>query len=406
MPKKLLEGIKVVDFGWSLVGPLISKDFADWGAEVIRIESSTRVGLFRTLGHFKDDIEGYNRNGIFNQVNTSKLGVTINLALPRGKELAKRFVARADIVVENFAGGAMERMGLSYEELQKVKPDIIMVRSSMFGQKGPWSSAEAFGSQGVPLAGFSHLHGWPDRKPAASPGGGPDTDYIAPSFCVLAAVGALLYRHRTGKGQCIDLAQYETGIHFLAPTILDYTVNQQVAMRKGNHCDYAAPHGIYRCIGEFRWCAIAVFTDEEWNNFCRIIGNPLWTDDPKFNTFSGRKENEDELDKLIETWTLNHSPEEIMNTMQTAGVSAGVVQNAEDLLIRDPHMKHRQLYRELDHPEVGKYWAYGPTFQLSKCDWEMQRAFLMGEHNEYALKEIIGLSDDEIAELVIEGVLE
>jgi len=174
----------------------------------------------------------------------------------------------------------------------------------------------------------------------------------------------------------------------------------------GNRLTYAAPHGAYRCRGEDRWCVIAVFTDEEWESFCRVIGNPAWSNDSKFTTLLARKKNEEELDRLVEEWTINYSPEEVMSMMQAAGVPAGVLETAEDMLEHDPQLKHRHYFWELDHPEVGKYRTARPSFVLSKTPYEMRRAPLLGEHNEYALKKVLGMSDEEIAELVIEGVTE
>ena len=352
------------------------------------------------MGPFKDEIPGLNRSGNFNQWNTGKLGVALNLAHPRGVEIARRLASRADIVVENFAGGVMEKLGLGYEDLKKIKPDIIMLSSCIYGQTGPLAKHPGTGHQLTGLAGFNHIAGWPDRQP---PYLGPYTDYIAPHFNVLVLLAALDYRRRTGKGQYIDISQYETGIHFLAPIVLDYAVNHRVADRMGNRSDYAVPHGAYRCRGEDRWCVIAVFTDEEWQSFSRVISKPAWTNDPRFATLQARKENEDELDRLVEEWTINHTAEEVMTMMQAAGVGAGVVQTSEDLLEHDPQLRHRHFFRELDHPEVGKYHAPRPTFVLSKAPYELQRAPLMGEHNEYALKELLGMSDEEIAELIIEG---
>jgi benzylsuccinate CoA-transferase BbsF subunit len=174
----------------------------------------------------------------------------------------------------------------------------------------------------------------------------------------------------------------------------------------GNRHSDAAPHGAYRCHGEDRWCAIAVFTDEEWQSFSKVIGDPRLTTNLKFSTLLARKENEDELDSLVEEWTINRSAEEVMNLLQAAGVAAGVVQTGEDLLEHDPQLKHRQFFQELDHPEIGKHYARCPAFTLSKSSCEVQRAPLLGEHNEYLLKETLGMSDEEIAELVIEGVVE
>jgi crotonobetainyl-CoA:carnitine CoA-transferase CaiB-like acyl-CoA transferase len=174
----------------------------------------------------------------------------------------------------------------------------------------------------------------------------------------------------------------------------------------GNRCPHAAPHGAYQCQGDDRWCSIAVFTDKDWENFCRVIGNPAWTKDPRFATLALRKENEDELDCLVEEWTISHSAEEITARMQAAGVAAGTVQTTEDAMDHDPQLRQRGFFCELDHPEIGKYRAPRSSFVLSKSPCELKRAPLLGEHNEYALKEILGMSDEEIAELVIEGVLE
>ncbi|MFC1940365.1 CaiB/BaiF CoA transferase family protein [Chloroflexota bacterium] len=403
MREKVLEGVKVADFTRVFSGPLATKILADYGAEVVKIEGKVRADIERAQRPMKDNIAGWNRAGMFNQYNTTKLSVTLNLAHPKGVEVAKKFVAWADVVMENFTGGAMERMGLGYEELKKVKPDIIMVSSCMQGQTGPYATMPGFGGQLTALAGLGHIAGWPDREP---PYIGVYTDFIAPHFHVTTLISALLYRRQTGKGQYLDFSQYENAVHFIAPLVLDYTVNRRVANRMGNHYSYAAPHGVYRCRGEERWCAIAVFTDEEWQNFCEVIGNPTWTEDPKFLTLLARKQNEDELDKLVEEWTVNHLEGEVMSLMQSAGVAAGVAQTGKDLLEHDPQLKHRHFYWEVEHPEVGKYLAPGHSSMLSKSPYEVQRAPLMGEHTEYALKGIAGISDEEIAELVAIGAVE
>ena len=402
--EKPLEGVKVIDFTWAAVGPISTKTLADWGAEVIKIESQSKPDSIRVAGPHKDGIPGLNRSGDFARWNTGKLSIAINLARPKGVEVAKRLVAWADIVVENFAGGVMERIGLGYEELRKVKPGIIMLSSCMQGQTGPYANHPGTGYHLTGLAGFHQITGWPDRPPTAPEG--PYIDFIAPRFSALAALAALDYRRRTGKGQYIDMSQYENGVHFMAPLILDYVVNRRTAKRVGNRYPYAAPHGAYRCRGEDRWCAIAVFTEEEWQNFGKVIGNPAWTSDPRFSTLSVRRENEDELDKLVEEWTVNYSAENVMARMQAAMISTGVLENAEDLLMHDPQLRHRHSFWELDHPEIGKHYVHGPSFVLSKSSYELRRAPLLGEHNQYALKEIIGMSDGEIADLVLEGVIE
>ncbi len=391
MEAKPLEGVKVVDFSWVYVGPLTVKTLADYGAEVIKIGSRIRP-------------EPTGRPAGLLEYNTSRLGVTLNLAHPKGMEVAKRLVAWADIVVENFAGGIMKKMGLGYEELKKVKPDIIMLSSCLQGQTGPHANLPGFGASAVAQSGITSIVGWPDREKPVSLHS--YTDFVVPHFNVLAILAALDYRRRTGKGQYIDTSQYETALHFMAPLVLDYAVNHRVASRMGNRLAYAAPHGAYRCRGEDRWCAIAVFTDEEWETFCGVIGNPAWTKEPKFSTLLGRKQNEDELDRLIEGWTTNKAAEDVMTMMQAVGVAAGVLQTVEDLLEHDPQLRYRHFYWELEHPEVGKYQAYRPLFVLSKATCELRRAPLLGEHTEYALKKVLSMSDEEIAELVIEGAIE
>jgi len=402
--KKLLEGIKVVDFTWNIVGPLTTKTLADYGAEVIRLEHESRPDPARALAFpFKDDLPGLNRSHIFNKWNTNKLSVALNLADPRGIEIARRFIARADIVIETFAGGVLAKMGLGYEEIKKIKPDIIMLSSCMMGQTGPHATHPGYGWNLGALSGYFHITGWPDRTPVAPDG--PYTDFIAPRFSIPTILAALDYRRRTGQGQFIDLSQYETGIHFLAPLILDYAINKRVGNRMGNRSVFAAPHGAFCCRGEDRWCAVAVFTDEEWQSFCQVIGNPAWTGDPRFATLQSRQENEDELERLVETWTINRSAEEVMTVMQAAGVGAGVLQNGEDMLELDPQLRHRRSFREVDHPEIGKYRPPRTSFILSKVPCELRPAPLLGEHSEYALKEFLGMTDEEIVELVVGGII-
>jgi benzylsuccinate CoA-transferase BbsF subunit len=319
MPKKLLEGVNVVDFTWHLTGPLTTKFLSDCGAEVIHVESRKRPDIQRVN----------DTKGSFNQFHTGKLGITLNLAVPAGLELAKKLIARADVVVENFSGGAMERMGLGYAVLKKIKPDIIMLSSCMQGQTGPHARLPGSGHKLTGLAGFSTITGWPDRLPGNILA---YTDFIGPRFNVIAILAALEYRRRTGKGQYLDMSQYENSIHFMTPLILDYVVNKRTAERQGNQCSYAAPHNAYRCRGEDRWCVIAVFTDDEWQSLGRVLGNPAWTGDPKFATLLGRKQNEAELDRRLEEWTISRTAEEVMTSMQAAGVAAGVVETGEDLM--------------------------------------------------------------------------
>ncbi len=399
-----LKGIKVADFSWVGVGPWTAKYLAEHGAEVVHIESSTRPDLLRTTPPYKDNIPGINRSAYFAIFNNDKYSISLNLNRPRGVEVAKKLVAWADIVIESFSPGRMKRWGLGYEELQKVNPDLIMLSTTQQGQTGPHAGHPGFGTQLVSMAGFTHLTGWIDREPSNPYGA--YTDTITPRFAVAALMAALVRRRRTGKGQYLDLSQYETGIHFLAPLILDYIVNGRIAERKGNRSPAAAPHGAYPCQGEDRWCVIAVSSDEEWRNFCRAIAAPPWTQDPRFATLWGRKENEDELDKLVADWTCQFTPEEVIAILQAVGVTAGVVESCRDVHF-DAQLKHRQTFPELNHPEIGRHTYNAPAFRLSETPCQLKRpAPCLGQHTEYVCTQILGMSDEEFVQLLSEGVLE
>jgi crotonobetainyl-CoA:carnitine CoA-transferase CaiB-like acyl-CoA transferase len=256
----LLEGIRVIGFTWAFVGPQTSKFLADCGAEVIKIESQSRPDLWRIMGPFKDNKPGLDRSIPYATFNTNKRSLTINLTKPKGLDIIYKLIATADIVIDNFAGGTMQRMGLGYEKLKKVKPDIIMLSACMHGQTGPYAIHPGFGNQLTALCGFSYISGWPDREPVDL---GAYTDLVAPMFNVLAIGAALEYRRRTGKGPFLDMSEYESGLHLMGPLLLDFTVNNNIANRMGNFCPDAAPHNFYQCRGEQgEWCAISVFTDE------------------------------------------------------------------------------------------------------------------------------------------------
>jgi benzylsuccinate CoA-transferase BbsF subunit len=405
MKERALEGVKIADFSWMGVGPIAMKYAANLGAEVIRIESSTRVDHTRTSLPYKDWQPGLNRSGIFNYFNDSKYSITLNLKMPQAQEVARRIIRDwADVVADAHLPGIMEDWGLDYETLSKEKPDLIHVATSLQGKTGTYSRLPGHGIVGSQLAGFSVITGWPDREPTVPFGA--YTDFTAFPFMVIALIAALLYRRRTGKGQYIDMSQLEASVQLLAPPVMDYMINGWILERMGNRDAYSAPHGVYRCQGDERWCAIAVSTDEEWGRFCSVISDPAWARDPKFTTLGGRKENEDELNIRVEEWTVNYPPEEVMRLMQAGGVPAGVVQSGEDL-VKDAQLNHRGTHVILNHPEVGQHIYAQPPYRLSKTPPELtQPAPCIGEHNEYVLKEILGMSDDKVADLLIEGALE
>jgi len=404
MANKALAGVKVVTFEIALAGPMTTSMLASYGAEVIRVESRTRIDWMRQVGPFIGGERKSNEGSVcYLAPNAGKFDLSVDLKHPRAMEVITRLVKWADVVTENFAGGVITRLGLGYEELRKIKPDIIMLSSSIYGQTGSFAQVPGYGAILTALTGLSHLTGFPDQLPQAP--GFAITDFIAPRINVLAIVAALEYRRRTGKGQCIDASQMETIVPLLTPVLLEYEVNGKEASRMGNRSTRAAPHGVYRCKGDDRWCAIAVFSDKEWQQFCQVINNPAWTEAPEFSTLTERVKNAEKLDALVEEWTVNHTPEEVMKLMQDAGITTGVVQCGQDL-DNDPQLKHQSFFQKLDHPGLGGFSYTGMPAQLSKTPYEVKRAPFLGEHTDYICTKVLGFSDEDFVQLVADRVLE
>jgi len=404
MAGNALTGVKVADFTWSVAGPLTVKFLADHGAEVIHIESSTRPELLRVLPPFRDRKPGINRSAYNACLNNNKYGLSLDMNHPRAKEVLHRLIHWADVVTENFSPGVMAKWGLSYEDLVKIKPEMIMFSTSQMGQTGPRAKVAAYGTQLVSLAGFTYLTGWADRDPTGPYG--PYTDTTLPHIGVAAIMTALIHRCRTGKGTYIEISQFETALNFISPVLLDYAINHRVATRNGNRCPDSVPHGVYRCRGEDRWCAIAIFSDEEWGRLCQVMGRPELATVPQFGSLQLRRENEDEIDRLISEWTAERSAEEVMRILQNAGIAAGVAQTGQDLLENDPQLAHRRFFQKLKHKEIGKHYYEAPPFRLSKTPCELTTPGpRMGEHNEYVCKKILGFSDKEYNDLMTDSVL-
>jgi benzylsuccinate CoA-transferase BbsF subunit len=333
------------------------------------------------------------------------MSLSLNMKNPKGLGVAKDLIGWADVVMENFTPGVMDKWGLGYEALRKINPRIIMVRQNGFGIEGPYKNLAAFGMILAAIAGIPNYIGWPDRGPLPV-GVGAYTDGISPRFASAALIAALDYRDRTGKGQLIDLAQFETTLYYLLPAILDTAVNKREPVRNGNAAWYAAPHNVYPCKGEERWCTIAVTDDRQWKALCRTIGEPELAKDPRFDTLEHRKENESELNAIIEAWTTERKPEEVMAVMQAAGVAAGIVENAEDIY-NDPQLRERGLLWPMKHPEMGEFTHLGSSMVLSKTPAQARAPSpCMGEHNETILTEILGKTEAEYRELLVAGALE
>jgi benzylsuccinate CoA-transferase BbsF subunit len=402
---RALSGIRVVEFALFAAGPLVGKHLAEHGAEVIRVESRTSPDGFRVhYPPFKDDRPGLERGGSYALFNDQVLGITLNLKQPRAVALARDLVSHCDIVIENLVPGVMERLGVGYSALREVKPDLIMLSSCNQGQTGRRAAQRGFGSQLTSMSGFTHLTGYGESEEPMLLYG-PYVDFVAAGFGLIAVLAALDYRRRTGKGQHIDLSQYEAGIQFLTPVLLDAQVNQRIHRGEANRDPHAAPHGVYPCKGADQWCAIAVFGNEEWNAFTRAAEKPEWAADPRFTSHESRKRHEDELDEAIGAWTRSLDVDVVVARLQSAGVRAGKVLSVADVF-RCPQLTHRQQWVALDHPEFGTYEHEALPFILSETPGELRRSCpQLGEHNEYVFEKILGLPPDEIRRLEDEGVI-
>ncbi|MFC1971569.1 CaiB/BaiF CoA transferase family protein, partial [Chloroflexota bacterium] len=370
---------------------------------VVRVESHRRPDLLRILLPFKDYIPALDRGVLFPTANTNKYSVALDISKPEGKEIAKRLIVWGDIVTESFSPGTMKRMGLDYEEASKLNPDIIYFSTSSQGQYGPLASFAAYGAQSASLAGLALLCGHPEHDPVHVYGA--YTDFLAPYYLAFALIGALNRRRKTGKGMYLDQSQVESGVTMIAPSVLDYTVNGRIARRMANRDPRAAPHGAYKCQGDDRWITIAVFSKDEWAGFCKTLGQPEWTSDSKFRNLAGRKENEDELDRLVAEWTIKYTAEQVMDLMQAQGVPAGIASTGEDLY-NDPQLKHREHFVYLEHKVIGRHAYQNEAIRFSKSPPEFRKAGpCIGEDNEYIYKDILGLSDDDISNLLAEGTI-
>jgi crotonobetainyl-CoA:carnitine CoA-transferase CaiB-like acyl-CoA transferase len=401
--KRPLEGIRVADFTWVWAGPFCTLQLAHLGAEVIRVETATRPCITRLLPPWPEGRPGINRSGYFNQYNQGKRSLTLNLKQPEALEIAKRLIAKSDIVTENFAGGVMDRLGLGYETLCQIKPDLIMIALSGYGATGPEKEYISYGPAQVPMSGLSSLTGYKGWRPMhvgisyGDPNGG-----LHGAFAVLCA---LMYRARTGKGQYIDLSQWETSTAMVAEGLLEYSMNGTQPERDGNHNSYMSPHGIFRSSGNDRWVSLAVRTDDEWQRFCTVLEQPTLAQDGRFTTLVLRKRHEDVLDAIVTAWTSTRTPEEATAQLQTVGIPAAPVMSNMELAI-DPHLNSRPIFVRLDHAEVGQQQHVGIPWQLSKTTLSVRApAPLLGQDTECVLHNILGYSEEEISRLREQQVL-
>jgi len=403
--RRPLEGIRVCDFCWVWAGPTCTGFLTSLGAEVIKIETWLRMDSSRsTVRRYGTEPSPPNQSLPYNTLNPGKQAITLNARHPRGNDLVKELVKVSDVVTNNFAAGVMDRIGLGYEALKEIRPDIIMLSMSGFGATGPLQGYHGYQPTFEALSGLSDISGYPGGAPIRS-GAGAHIDIVNGMAAASAVMMALNYRLETGEGQFIDLSEWEVPCALLGEEFVGYSMNHRNPTRRANRDDVMAPHNCYPCQGEDKWISIAIATEEEWQALCGAMGNPEWTRQREFSDAFSRWKNQEELDKLIGEWTKQYTHCEVMDMLQKVGVAA-IPSFSEAELLADPHTKERDCWVELEHPEAGKALIFSTPWKLSETPAGITRhAPLVGEHNERVFLELLGMPVEEFAELIGEQVL-
>ena len=402
---RVFEGVRIADFAWVGVGPNATMQMAFHGAEVIRIESSLKPDTFRSGGPRPQGDRSLDGSAYFAKFNRGKRGMALNLQHPRAVEVAKRLVAVSDVVTESFAPGFLNRIGLGWDDLRAVKPDLIMASMSMEGQTGPHAGFRGFGLTLQATAGVTALTGWPDRQPVGT--GVAYTDWIATHVAIIALLAALDYRRRTGEGQYIDVSQLEASSLVLDATLIDALNTGRVQPPLANRDLRYAPHGVFPCAGDDRWCAIATTSDAQWHALASVISEERsLAGDERYASAAQRLAAQDELEPLIAAWTCSRSVEEVEQTLQSVGVPAHRVAAMRDVQ-DDPQLAHREHWRRSEHPVIGDVSYETPAWRFSNTPPPPPaHSPLLGQDNEYIYRELLGYSEEEFTELLIEGVMQ
>ena len=390
----ILSGLRVLDFSWVLAGPYATRILADFGAEVIKVQSRKTAKGAES-----------NRTGYFNTWNRNKLGITLDMSHPEAAEIVLKLAGISDVVVENFSPRVMANWGLDYARLREVKSDLIMVSLSAMGQDGPWKDFVAFGPTLQALSGLTYLTSF--TQDAQMGLGYAHADPIVGLYTTLAVLSALEYRDRTGEGQYVDISEFEAACTLLGPALMDTKINQREVLPHGNAAPDipASPHGCYRCLGTDLWCVIAVFSEDEWRALRGALGDPAWMKEERFSSSLKRREHEKELNKRLEQWTVQNRAEDVVQLLQEAGVPAGVVQDAE-ALANDAHLIANQFFVPAQHPVFGRiYWDRSPIRLAEGTKAQWKPAPVLGEDNEYVFTKLLGFTEDELSAYVEKGII-
>ena len=391
----ILKGLRILDFTRVLAGPYASMLLADFGAEVIKVQSrKTATGV------------ELNSTGYFNTWNRNKKSITLNMDYQEARNIALKLTAISDVVIENFSSRVMMNWGLEFKDLKKVKPDLIMLSMSGMGRDGPYENYVAYGPTVQSLGGITYLTSYNKNNPMGL--GYSYADHIAGLYGVLAILSALEFRDKTGEGQHIDLSEFEAVTTLIGPRIVYESANDNITDHNINDTQnfHSAPYGIYRCMGNDRWCVIAIYNDEEWRSLCAIMNKPDLIKNKKFSSFTMREKHKIELDDIIEKWTSDRSAEEIVESLQEGGVSAGIVQNAEDIS-RDPHLHSRDFFIHLEHPVLGDTISIKTPIRFKSDPAEYwTSAPLLGEDNRYVFMELLGYTESQIKSYIEKGIID
>ncbi len=405
MQNRPLDGIRVTDFGWILSIPHATAFLGTLGADVIRIETEVRLDLIRVQGMNRgvDGVVGLNRSGAFNGLNYSKRGVTLNLQKPEGRDLALRLVEQSDVVTENFSTGVIDRLGLGYEELCKVRPDLIMLSGSPVGLTGPEAAATGWGPTTLAYTGLPGITGYRGGPPAAY--GGAYPDFMIGVQMVFSILVALHERERTGKGQHIDLSMAETVAAMTPEPLLDHEFNGRDATRDGNRHPVSAPQGVYRTAGDDTWIAISVETDEQWGALVDAMGRPEWTRDANLATARGRRERHDAIDEGVTAWTREQDTLALATELQSHGIPAAPSWGPRDLS-EDGMLRERGYLTQVGHTEVGPREVAGIPGRFSAMpELAYGPAPMLGEHNREVFRDLLGVPEEEYERLCADGVI-
>ncbi len=408
MTKMALEGVRVVEFGQLIAIPYATKLLADMGAEVVRIESCTRLDGYRVSGFYKNGISGefWNRAVNFYEQNRNKKSLTLDLAQERARETLRGLIAVSDVFAENFTPRVIRNFGLEYEDLRRIRPDIIMVSSTGYGHTGPWSGFGAIGYGTEAASGLASVTGYRDGPPTIPEL--PYADYTAGEHTVFAIMAALAHRAMTGQGQFIDISQTQTLSATVPEPLMDYTFNGRVQGRAGNRDDIYAPQGTYPCVGQDNWISISIRSGEEWASLCGVLGRREWIDDPRFASHVSRIANHDSLDELLAQATISWDARELESALQARAVPAGAVLDGKALLF-DDHLNGRGFFEVVEHPAGTNMpplpYASRP-WKFDKTPGSIRRAApTLGEHNSEVLRDILGMSESEMEVMEQAGIV-